>query len=102
MEETMKVRANAKYIYYPNLLDRCDSRTRLVPGDIVTVVNLPGCPKANTMGHAHVELNGRFAGLAHVNSLHSMSDKKLVLDRIMADIAKIDADGAIAAVAASL
>lgn len=84
----MRVQANRKYIYYPNLLDRCDSRTQLVPGDIVTVVNLPGCPRANTMGHCHVEINGKFGGLVHVNSLHPMSDAKLVAARIREDLAK--------------
>ena len=48
----MHVRANQEYIFYPNLLDRNDGRTNLVPGSIVKVVNLPGCPKANTMQHA--------------------------------------------------
>jgi hypothetical protein len=95
MEATqMKVRANSQYIYYPNMLDRIDGRTALVAGDIVTVVNLPGCPKANTMGHAHVELNGRFAGLVHTNSLHSLSDRQLVIDAIKRDMAKL-ADGTI-------
>ncbi len=85
----MKVRANSQYIFYPNLLDRIDGRTDLVPGDIVTVVNLPGCPSANTMNHAHVNLNGRFAGIVHTNSLHSMSDRRLVMDRIMEDMKKL-------------
>ena len=84
----MKVRANASYIFYPNHLDRFDSRTSLVAGDVVRVVNLPGCPKANTMGHAHVELNGRFAGLVHTNSLYSFADKQLVIDAIKRDMAK--------------
>src|SRR5690242_7915154 len=57
----MKVQAGREYIFYPNLLDRIDGRTKLLPGDVVTVVNLPGCPRANTMGHAHVELKGEFA-----------------------------------------
>jgi hypothetical protein len=84
----MRVRAGQSYIYYPNLLDRIDGRTRLVMGDIVKVVNLPGCPPANTMDHAHVELNGKFVGLVHTNSLHAMSDKQLVIDAIKAEIAK--------------
>ena len=70
----MKVHANHEYIYYPNLLDRIDGRTGLVLGSIVRVVNLPGCPRANTMQHAHVYCDGRFAGLVHVNSLHPLSD----------------------------
>ena len=72
----MKVRANTEYIYYPNMLDRIDGRTSLVPGSVVKVVNLPGCPKANTMQHAHVEYRGQFAGLVHTNSLHTMAQHR--------------------------
>jgi hypothetical protein len=84
----MKVQTGRKYIFYPNMLDRIDGRTQLVPGSIVTVVNLPGCPRANTMQHAHVEYNGQFAGLVHTNSLHAMSDKQLVIDAIKRDLRK--------------
>jgi hypothetical protein len=43
---------------------------RLRFGDVVRVVNLPGCPKANTMGHAHFDVNGgEFGGLCCTNSL---------------------------------
>lgn len=87
----MKVQANREYIYYPNLLDRVDGRTNLVPGDIVTVVNLPGCPRANTMSHAHVEHSGRFVGLVHTNSLHSLKDAKLVADAIRKDVERMEA-----------
>ena len=87
----MKVRANTAYIFYPNMLDRIDGRTSLVAGDVVTVVNLPGCPKANTMGHAHVEYKGRFAGLVHTNSLHAMSDRRLVMDAIIRDMEALKA-----------
>lgn len=80
----MKVRANHEYIYYPNLLDRVDGRTDLVPGSIVRVVNLPGCPRANTMQHAHVYFEGRFAGLVHCNSLHPLSDAKEIAGLIRA------------------
>ncbi len=72
--KTNRVRANGRYIYHPNLLDSADSRTSLQSGDIVKVVNLPGCPRANTMGHCHVERDGRFAGLVHVNSLHTIEE----------------------------
>lgn len=43
-----KVIAGRQYIFYPSFLDFSDSRVSLAPGDIVAVVNLPGCPKANT------------------------------------------------------
>jgi hypothetical protein len=86
----MKVQANRKYIFYPNMLDRVDGRTNLVPGSIVVVVNLPGAPRCNTMGHAHVEYNGEFMGLVHCNSLYSMKDKQLVIDALKRDAAKIN------------
>lgn len=84
----MRVKANTQYIYYPNMLDRIEGRTNLVPGSIVKVVNLPGCPKANTMGHAHVTYNGEFTGLVHTNSLHSLADRQLIIDAIKRDLAK--------------
>lgn len=83
----MKVRANSEYLYYPDMLDKIDGRTSLVPGSIVKVVNLPGCPKANTMQHAHVEYRGQFAGLVHTNSLHTMADIDLVIAAIKRDLA---------------
>jgi hypothetical protein len=43
-------------------------------GDVVRVVNLPGCPRANTMGHCHVaHLDGTFAGLVCTSSLRPVS-----------------------------
>lgn len=84
----MKVRAGRQYIYYPNMLDRIDGRTELVSGSVVTVVNLPGAPRANTMQHAHVNYDGRFAGLVHTNSLHAMADAQLVIDAIKRDLDK--------------
>ena len=65
----MKVKANGFYKYEPVMLDRYDARTDLSPGDVVQVKKLPGCPPPNTMGHAHVYFEGKFAGLVHVNSL---------------------------------
>jgi len=39
-------------------------------GDVVTVVNLRGCPPANTMGHCYVNgPNGKFGGLVMTSSL---------------------------------
>lgn len=88
----MKVQANREYIFYPNLMDRCRPANQgLVPGDIVTVVNLPGCPRANTMGHAHVEHAGKFAGLVSTNSLHSLKDAQLVADAIKRDMERMAA-----------
>lgn len=86
----MKVRANSQYLYYPVLIDRIRPAhpIALVPGDVVTVVNLHGCPKTNTLGHAYVQLNGEFAGLVSTNSLYSFADKQLVIDAIKRDMAK--------------
>jgi hypothetical protein len=72
----MRVTAGREYFYFPNRLDVLDARTTLVPGSLVRVVNLPGCPRANTMQHAHVEFRGSFAGLVHTNSLHSLKDAR--------------------------
>ncbi len=83
----MKVKAGNVYIYHPNLLDRIDGRTGLRSGDAVRVVNLYGCPKANTMGHCHVEEvnNGELIGLVHCNSLHTKDE---YIAYLKAEIAK--------------
>ena len=72
----MRVRANTKYRYNPVPMDRInppfgvsDGYINLRPGDTVTVVNLPGCPKANTMGHCHINKDDKFAGLVCTGSL---------------------------------
>ena len=85
-----KVRAGAKYIFYPVLMDRLHPPYDVLPGDVVEVVNLPGCPRANTMGHAHVKRNGIFAGLVHTNSLYSFADKQLVIDALKRDVEKLE------------
>lgn len=69
MATIRKVRAGSEYYFDPVGIDRFDAKTTLKKGDKVKVVNLPGCPKANTMGHCHVTKDGEFAGLVHVNSL---------------------------------
>ena len=87
----MRVRANSVYYYVPNLLDRCDARTELKSGDTVRVVNLHGCPKANTMGHCHVvnPSTGQFIGLVHVNSLHTKAEYVAYLHRAIAKLAPV-------------
>lgn len=71
----MKVIAGRTYFYMPNMLDRFDSRTNLVEGEEVRVVNLHGAPKANTMEHCHIErMDGTFVGLVHTNSLHTKAE----------------------------
>lgn len=64
-----RVRVGKEYTYNPVMIDITDPKTPLKKGDKVTVVNLRGCPKANTMGHCHVMHNGQFVGLVHCNSL---------------------------------
>lgn len=71
MSGMKRVRVNSVYIYEPVMLDRTDARTNLKAGDKVRVINLPGCPRAGTMGHCHVAHpeTGQFIGLVCVNSL---------------------------------
>lgn len=65
-----RVVAGHTYRYKPVGCDIWDARTNLEPGEFVRVVNMPGCPRANTMGHCHVNrMDGRFAGLVLCNSL---------------------------------
>jgi hypothetical protein len=57
----MKVRVNATYRFEPNGWDTlrpCAGTLDLKPGDLVQVINLPGCPPANTMGQCYVRLVG--------------------------------------------
>jgi hypothetical protein len=72
----MKVRAGSEYQYRPVGFDLFDPKTRpqLQPGDIVKVVNLRGCPPANTMGQCHVEKDGKFVGMVATASLVKVSD----------------------------
>ena len=68
----MKVRANSTYVYSPVGMDVYDPPTgNPKAGDLLKVVNLNGCPKANTMGMCHTNFaeSGKFAGLVLTNSL---------------------------------
>ena len=67
----MKVRANQKLVYVPNMLDTIDGLTSLKKGDLVKVINVRGCPPANTMGHCYVghPETGEFIGMVSTNSL---------------------------------
>jgi hypothetical protein len=50
-----RVRANATYFYDPCFLDKHgDASSKFNRGDKVRVVNLYGCPPANTMGHCYI------------------------------------------------
>ncbi len=69
-----KVKVNKIYLYQPVLLDRIHPPQNVKEGDQVRVVNLQGCPRANTMGHCHVDhLDGTFAGLVCTNSLKDIA-----------------------------
>ncbi len=66
----MRVRVNTYYRFDPVAWDKIyPAHMGLKTGDRVKVVNLPLCPKANTMGHCHVERDGVFMGMVHCNSL---------------------------------
>jgi 3-dehydroquinate synthase class II len=71
MTQFRKVRAGAVYRYVPVMMDTTSPACHAEPGQIVRVVNLHGAPKANTMGHAHIEdaATGKFLGLCVTNSL---------------------------------
>jgi hypothetical protein len=78
-----KVRVGQRFYFVPVMLDACNPPYNVEVGDFVQVVNLPGCPKANTMGHAHVNVlmrangvatPGTFGGLVCTNSLVSREE----------------------------
>jgi hypothetical protein len=87
----MRVRANTTYRYDPTLLDVVGGRTSLKTGDLVRVVNLPGCPRANTMGHCHVAdpLSNQFIGLVCCNSLKPTSPDDLKLIETLLRVARV-------------
>lgn len=71
-----KVRAGQTYRYDPVGWDIfAPANQGLEPNQPVKVVNLPGCPRAGTMGHCHVEAYNpstdsfEFAGLVLLASL---------------------------------
>lgn len=67
------VRVGAKYRFEPVMLDILHPPYNVCRGDIVRVLNLPECPRANTMGHCHMEhLDGAFGGLVCTNSLQPL------------------------------
>ena len=77
-ESFNRVRVGSTYRYAPVLIDIADAKTDLKDGDIVKVINLPGSPRANTMGHCYVgdPTTGKFLGLVHCNSLQPLSESK--------------------------
>ena len=75
----MKVHVNSLYRFDPVPMDM---HTRNVEeNDIVRVINLYGCPKANTMGQCYIQhLGGEFIQMVCVNSLVPLNaaEKKIV------------------------
>jgi hypothetical protein len=72
-----RVRVGARYRYEPVMFDRLHPPYDLEQGDVVTVVNLPGCPRANTMGMCYVNNPaGRFGGMVMTNSLQPLRAAK--------------------------
>jgi hypothetical protein len=67
-----KVKVGVTYTYVPVMMDQTRPASTAVRGQRVTVVNLPSCPPANTMGHCHVRAfgGGEFLGLVCTNSLY--------------------------------
>lgn len=64
-----KVRVGKAYRFEPVFFDVSSPPFGAEPGDVVRVINLPGRPKANTMGRCHIEKDGVFAGMVCTNSL---------------------------------
>lgn len=85
----MKVTVNRQYIFYANLLD---FEHRQHNGRQGRVINLHGCPPANTMGHAHVQFGEAGSGerpiLVSTNSLYTLAERQIVIDAIRKDIAR--------------
>jgi hypothetical protein len=77
-----KVRVGSKYIYEPVPFDMSNPPFGCEKGDEVKVVNLHGCPKANTMGMCYVEKGGKFAGMVCTNSLKNKGRSKPKIGRV--------------------
>ena len=81
-----KVRVGTIYRWIPNLMDVvCPpvgfTRGLMSKGDFIKVVNLYGCPKANTMGQCYVNnMHGEFCGMVSTNSLERRKDSEFKKD----------------------
>lgn len=66
-----RVRAGVTYRYQPVGMDVYRPASHAEPGQLVTVFNVFGAPRANTMGHCHIKDadTGEFLGLVLTNSL---------------------------------
>lgn len=76
-----KVRVGSVYYWYPVGPDVWDPKLQreLRGGEAVRVVNLPGAPPANTMGHCYIAdpATGTFLGLVLTASLHKVEMHRL-------------------------
>jgi len=74
----MKVFVGGHYVYNPVGYDMFDPKTKLLAGTVVKVINVYGCPKANTMGHCYVGdvKTGKFIGLVWTMSLTKLAKAK--------------------------
>lgn len=70
-----RVVVGRSYTYDPVFFDRMSPPFGAEPGDVVKVVNLPGCPKAGVMGMCHISKDGEFAGMVCTNSLEPIPTK---------------------------
>lgn len=86
---TRKVRVGTRYLFYAN---RLDYEPKAHNGRQGFVVNLHGCPPANTMGHCYIQFGEAGSGerpyLVSTNSLYKFSERHLVAEAIRADIAR--------------
>jgi hypothetical protein len=65
-----KVKVGSWYIFKPVGMDIWDPLTNVKAGDKVRVINLHGCPPANTMSHCYIaDEKGKFIGMVLCNSL---------------------------------
>lgn len=66
-----KVRVGSLYAYDPVPFDQFSPPSKFIhSGDVVKVVNLRGCPRANTMGMCYIAFpDGEFIGMVCTNSL---------------------------------
>jgi len=72
----MKVRVGSVYTWVACMLDTLHpSIKRIADGTKVRVVNMKGCPPANTMNHCYAEtLDGQWLGLVCCSSLYKTAD----------------------------
>lgn len=73
----MIVKVNRFYTFNPVPFDQIFEKATAAPGQMVKVINLPGAPKANTMGQCYIEsVEGDFLGMVSTNSLENCTQPK--------------------------